>query len=569
MPVTYPTSEIHAYSGTLASVQLGGLLQTNLLSLDAATQSGSFLDNNGVLTQSDDGQTIFSLTGGGSGPIDYIGSGTISTLGLLGIEIDPRPVAVFSMNGQIYFLTPNGMPLLSGLTFSLSITPNAPFYLGAAPNGVVEGLDTAETMGLGYTDQQGDQITANADSIYGFAGNDTISADSGADTVYGGTGNDSLRGQAGNDVLHGDAGRDTILGGDNDDYLFGGADDDLLWGEAGNDLLFGDAGSDSLYGGIGDDLLWGGTENDLLAGDAGHDDLRGDSGDDTLQGGAGNDTLRGGADADSMSGGQDRDLFLEAGPGDLIDGGSDGDDHDTLDLRNWGKELTNIFRDPDNRENGYVEFLDAFGNVIGTLTFTEIETVIPCFTPGSRIVTASGEVAVEDLRVGDLVQTRDNGLQRLRWIGRREVSASELAAQPNFAPIRIARHALGPDLPERDMMVSPQHRMLMTGPRAEVFFAESEVLIAATHLTRLPGITQFTPDGVCYIHLLFDHHELIMADGVWTESFQPGDLSMAGMDHAQRDELLALMPGLHRTIGFPAARRCLKSYEAQVFLMAR
>ncbi|MFD1808923.1 Hint domain-containing protein [Gemmobacter lanyuensis] len=164
--------------------------------------------------------------------------------------------------------------------------------------------------------------------------------------------------------------------------------------------------------------------------------------------------------------------------------------------------------------------------------------------------------------------TRDNGFQQIRWVGRRDLSADQLAAHPNFAPIRIAQHALGQNLPERDMMVSPQHRMLMTGARAEMFFGEHEVLVAATHLVGQPGIDRMRPDGISYIHILFDQHEVIRADGAWTESFQPGDMTLAGMDDDQRNELLALFPELMDGTSFPAARRCLKSHEARVLLMA-
>ena len=61
---------------------------------------------------------------------------------------------------------------------------------------------------------------------------------------------------------------------------------------------------------------------------------------------------------------------------------------------------------------------------------------------------------------------------------------------------------------------------------------------------------------------------MIRADGAWTESFQPGDLTLAGMDDAQRNELLALFPELQAGEGFAAARRSLKAHEAKVLLMA-
>jgi hypothetical protein len=396
---------------------------------------------------------------------------------------------------------------------------------------------------------------ADNDVLQGDEGNDVLDGGTGDDSLTGGSGTDSLSGGGGSDTLYGGSEADTLDGGDGNDRLFGGLDNDLLTGGIGNDMLSGDAGDDQLYGGAGNDMLSGGAGNDLLDGGAGDDNIQ-------LDGGA--DTVAGGDDRDTIT------LGAGAGIGAVVDGGNGGDDFDTLDLSAWGKDLTNIIYDSANPENGTVQFLDTDGNVIGTMTFTDIEKVIPCFTPGSLIVTERGEVPVEQLEEGDLVLTRDNGYQPVRWIGRRDLSGAELQAHPNFAPVRIARGALGGELPLRDMMVSPQHRILFTGHRAEMLFGEHEVLVAATHLTGLSGVTRAMPQQVSYIHLMFDRHEIVRADGAWSESFQPGDMTLAGMDDAQRNELLALFPelaaGQYRP--FLSARRSLRAHEARVLLMA-
>ena len=182
------------------------------------------------------------------------------------------------------------------------------------------------------------------------------------------------------------------------------------------------------------------------------------------------------------------------------------------------------------------------------------------------ILTEQGKVTIETLAVGDLVLTRDNGFQPIRWIGQRTLSAADLAAVPQFNPVQIASGALGGGLPERTMLVSPQHRMLINTPRAELLFGEAEVLAAAVHLVGRPGITRATPDQVSYIHLLFDEHELICADGAWSESFQPGQHTLASMDNAQRQEIFALFPELQVGATYPAARMMLKSGEARLLL---
>lgn len=382
------------------------------------------------------------------------------------------------------------------------------------------------------------------DSVTGGADDDTLSGDGGADVVDGGTGDDSVLGGAGDDTLVGDTGNDTLIGGGDQDTIYAGDNDDLLYGD---DSAGGAGGNDQLFMGAGDDQAFGGAGNDLIYGEGGNDTVTGDDGDDTL------------------AGGDDRDLFY-AGAGDSVDGNEGGDDYDVLDLTSWGHPATNVIYDPLNHENGTVEFLDSDGNVTGSLTFQNIEKVIACFTPGTRILAEDGEVPIETLQVGDRVLTRDNGWQEIRWIGRRDLSLAEILVEPRFAPVNITLGALGNALPERDMQVSPQHRMLIAGPRAELLFGEHEVLVAATHLVGLPGITRAPARAVSYIHLLFDHHEIVRADGAWSESFQPGEATLDGLEEAQRQEVLALFPNLGDYSTYPAARMTLKAREVQVLL---
>ena len=253
----------------------------------------------------------------------------------------------------------------------------------------------------------------------------------------------------------------------------------------------------------------------------------------------------------------------------MVIGGTSGTDIDVLNLT--GQAPFKILRDPLNPQNGTVNFLNGSGAVIGTLTFTEIETIISCFTPGTKIATAAGETAIEHLAVGDLVATRDHGLQPVRWIGSRRISSAELRDDPQLQPILIRQGALGSGLPLADMKVSRQHRMLVSGPRAELLFGTDEVLVRATHLTCLPGVVAVAVPEVTYLHVLFDRHEVIMADGAWSESFQPGDRTMGGMDHDQREELLKIFPQLTdpaTATQFDSARTTLKQFEARVLLAA-
>lgn len=446
------------------------------------------------------------------------------------------------------------------------------FVVGGLGSDALNGGEDQDTLSGGQGNDYlsgdgGDDLVSGGDgddTLDGGLGNDTLNGDVGRDTMFGGDGSDDIFGGADDDYLYGEAGTDSLVGGDGNDGLFGGADDDTLEGGDGSDTLDGGDGADLLSGGTGDDSLLGGAGNDTISGDAGSDTLSGGTGDDSLSGGSGADTLIGGDGADTLSGGDDRDYFI-GGIGDVIDGGEGGDDFDTLDLTSLGgSSMTNVIYDVGNSENGTVEVLDGLGAVVGSFQFSNIETVIPCFTPGTMIRTDEGDVAVENLKAGARVQTRDNGYQTLRWVGRRDLSTHELATQPNFNPVIIKAGALGQGLPERDMTVSPQHRMLFVGPKAEMLFGQSEVLIAALHLVNDSTITRARPESVSYIHLLFDDHEIIIGDGAWTESYQLGEQTLDSMEAAQHEEILALFPELGQKAYQPAARISLKAYEAML-----
>ncbi len=444
-------------------------------------------------------------------------------------------------------------------------------YADYAGSGAAVTVNLTAGTGLGG-DAAGDVLSgidgifgsAFDDTLLGYDGEGTLPGDLWTNVLYGAAGNDSIDGRAGSDSLYGGTGNDTVIGGAGNDLVDGGDGTDSLTGDAGNDSLVGGLGNDSLYGGADNDLLNGGDGNDLLFGGLGNDVVYGDAGNDTLHGDAGADTLYGGAGDEQFLVGGNSNAF-----GDVVDGGENSGDNDVLDLTSWGWARTNIIYDSMNPENGTVEFLDGAGLVIGTMTFSNIEKVIPCFTPGVMITTGRGDVAVEDLRVGDLLVTRDHGLKPIRWIGSRRLGLGDLIAHPHLQPVKIGQGALGCGLPQCDTLVSPQHRMLIEGALPEMLFGEAEVLVAATHLTTLPGVAQVLPPGVTYIHLLLEHHEIICANGAWTESFQPAERMLDAMEDGPRAEIAALFPELMADhADYPAARLTLKAHEAKVLLSA-
>ena len=195
----------------------------------------------------------------------------------------------------------------------------------------------------------------------------------------------------------------------------------------------------------------------------------------------------------------------------------------------------------------------------------------PCFTPGTLIKTDHGELPVEEISVGMRVLTRDNGYQSVAWAGRRVLTSDVLKTIPALQPISIAQGALGPNLPERPTRVSPQHRMLLNNDQIRRWFETDEVLIAAHLLTCFEGISREDVGEVTYIHFMFEQHEIVLADGAWSESYQPSDMRLGAMDEKHRAELLSIFPELSDTSQtvFPAARPSIDAAQLSKALAAR
>ncbi|KIC08386.1 2,3,4,5-tetrahydropyridine-2,6-carboxylate N-succinyltransferase [Leisingera sp. ANG-M1] len=194
----------------------------------------------------------------------------------------------------------------------------------------------------------------------------------------------------------------------------------------------------------------------------------------------------------------------------------------------------------------------------------EINQTVPCFLRGTMIRVPGGEIAVEDLRPGMQVLTYDNGPQVLQWTGSRRIACS-----PQTAPIRFAKGSCGNS---RDLLVSPQHRMLVAGMHAQLLFGEAEVLVKAKDMvndkTVRPALEMEEAE---YVHLLFGRHQIIWANGALSESYQPGPETAAGFDSGTLAEIQDLFPELCAETGRGygnAARLSLRSYEARVLAAA-
>lgn len=288
------------------------------------------------------------------------------------------------------------------------------------------------------------------------------------------------------------------------------------------------------------------------------------SGDDTLSLGdmaqiAGNVLTGTGDDTVTLSGRATVDGHLSTGRGDdIVDigaratiGGSvklgKGDDTITVET---GAAITNLHGGSgfdtlrlgpntrvemqDGTDHGTVYYLNDDGTDTGqSFTFRSIEN-ITCFTLGTKIISERGAMAIEDLTVGDRVWTMDAGLQPIAWIGRATVPATGA-----LAPIRIRAGAMDNT---RDLLVSPQHRMMLDGWRVELHCAADEVLAPAKSLVNDDTIRRVEGGVVTYVHIAFERHQIVIAEGIPSESFYPGAQALSALDTAARDEILALFP---------------------------
>lgn len=202
----------------------------------------------------------------------------------------------------------------------------------------------------------------------------------------------------------------------------------------------------------------------------------------------------------------------------------------------------------------FVDELPAAGGEYWIVQVSRVEAALApqspaggviCFTPGTRIATPYGAVPVEDLREGDKVVTKDNGPREILWTGMRRLSGARLYAMPDLRPVRIRAGAFGIERPDDELLVSPEHRLLVKGRVAQALFNTPEVLVTARDLINGSTIVQdMRLKDITYVHLLLDSHQVIWANSVETESFHPANAALSALTDADRTRLLSGMPDL-------------------------
>lgn len=235
----------------------------------------------------------------------------------------------------------------------------------------------------------------------------------------------------------------------------------------------------------------------------------------------------------------------------------------------------------------YLEVVEINGVVVGFVTDTALEVGIsyvqtgtggvdedssiaystlasvPCFAQNTQLTTDQGEMPVAWIRTGDRVLTRDHGYQPVLWIDRTQIHSRDLVKHPNLRPIRMIKGCVGNGFPTHDLLLSPEHRVLLKSYQVEMLFGCDEAFTPIKAITNDAEITQTQPDhDVFYYHILFEDHEIVQAEGIWVESFFPGKLALAALPPRKQMKVRKLLGP--KTDTMQTARLCLKPWEAKL-----
>ncbi|KAF0117033.1 MAG: type I secretion target repeat protein [Rhodobacteraceae bacterium] len=185
--------------------------------------------------------------------------------------------------------------------------------------------------------------------------------------------------------------------------------------------------------------------------------------------------------------------------------------------------------------------MNAIGNGAIPLTGVDIDPPPFCFAQGTDIATPTGRRKVEALCAGDTVLTEDGRSVTIAWIGNSRYSRDRATHDRRLRPVHVLAHAFGPGLPDRDLILSRQHRIVVDGPYCELLFGTDRAFVLAGHLP--PGFAN-SPDpatDVVYFHILLDRHEILLANGLPAESFQPARRAIEVLSDATRQSLAKVL----------------------------
>lgn len=217
-----------------------------------------------------------------------------------------------------------------------------------------------------------------------------------------------------------------------------------------------------------------------------------------------------------------------------------------------------------------LEQMNGFGNGAIPLSLIDIDPPPFCFAKGAMIETPRGYRAVESLAAGDLVLTEDGRSVPVAWIGRSSYPAARARREDRLRPVHVRAHAFGPGLPERELVLSPQHRIVVEGPACELLFGMERAFVIARHLPAHMAEMPDPHDEVVYFHLLLSEHEILRANGLPCESLQPARRMIEALSTAAEESLLGVLSalGMDGMLQRPDALPTLNHREARVLFAA-
>lgn len=510
-----------------------------------------------ILDGGDDSDTFFLFDSGGG---NYAG---VTIVGGEGGATDNDTIDLSALSGAVFVdFTGHETGIITNGADTISFSQIESLIL----TGQNDTVDATVDASMGAMDLYID--AGGGDDLIETWGVDSV-GNSNVDTIYGGTGHDTISSGGADDLIYGGDGDDLISSGFANDGL-----GDTVYGGAGNDTINTVEGStgtvsgvgDYVDGGSGDDSITGSDDTgglyqgDTLIGGTGHDTISALAGDDSLTGGQGNDSLTGGDGDDTFnySVGDGADTITDfnfGNSGSLSDG--DSGNNDFIDLSGFYDDIWELHADladdgvlnQSNDGVGGVDYSDNTQFAVGDglsftgasadgSSFTVENTGVICFAKGTMIRCTEGEVAIEELRPGDLVQTMDRGLCEIVNVERSDVPFSRLKKEAQSRPVWISPKLTGGEVP---LIVSPQHGLLLPGRGG------TRALIKAGHLARMEGGQARVMLGkrqVSYFHLMLERHEILFANGMPAESFYPGRMAVSTLGREGRARLVRLFPDL-------------------------
>ena len=174
----------------------------------------------------------------------------------------------------------------------------------------------------------------------------------------------------------------------------------------------------------------------------------------------------------------------------------------------WSAALDSVTADSPDKSGSFTVAVQAF-NGTKAISGKAHDRVFVCFMAGTLIATPEGLKSVENLEIGNLVTTTDGRHEPIRWVGRQTVS--RLFTDPlRILPIRVKADALAEGVPARDLLISPDHALLVDG-----VLAHAAALVNGTSIVR----EYQTPQVFTYYHIELADHSLILAENAPAETF--------------------------------------------------